>query len=191
MKNLKGIILVTLLVAGIGGMALYYVSDRSADGLRKQIIAMDGMHMDLSLEKARAIYGGVDSAYESTPARKLVLFVDSTSCSGCFLSHLLSYYEINDSLVAHGGEMVVLLHPKKSVQQEIESKAVQERYPFWCIVDRAGEFIRKNPDIPDNQLLHTFLLDENDNLVLVGDPARNSRIKELFCREINNEDVSK
>jgi len=51
-------------------------------------------------------------------------------------------------------------------------------------VDANGEFIKNNPGIPDNQLLHAFTLDENNKIILVGDHTRNERIKELFYREV-------
>ena len=60
----------------------------------------------------------------------------------------------------------------------------QERFPFWCIFDVDGEFISHNPNIPDNKLLHTFMLDENNNVILIGDPTINSRIEELFHSEL-------
>lgn len=43
-----------------------------------------------------------------------------------------------------------------------------------------GVFARENPHLPREAMYHTFLLDEENRVVLVGDPSRNERIKELF-----------
>lgn len=183
-RNLKSIGIIGVLSLCIIGFGVHYFANRSERELEKQILAMDGLSVNLAFDKAEAFYGGFDSVYSSCLVKKLVLFVDSTSCSGCFLSHLVSYYEINDSLAAHNGESLVVLHPRKDRLDEIDRRLGLERFPFWCIVDREGEFVRHNPNIPDNHILHTFALDETDKVILVGDPTRNSRIKELFYEEV-------
>jgi len=152
--------------------------------LEKQIIAMDGMGINLEFAKANTLYNGVDSTYHSADVKKLILYVDSTSCSGCFLSHLVSYYETNDSLAAHNGQLLIVMHPQKERLEEVKTRLRRERFPFWCIVDANGEFIKSNPGIPDNQLLHAFSLDENNKIILVGDPTRNEKIMDLFYEEV-------
>ena len=39
-----------------------------------------------------------------------------------------------------------------------------------------------NPHLPKNKALHTFLLDENNNVILVGDPLHNKKIEEMFYK---------
>ena len=168
----------------MAGYGIYSFSNRSKRTLEKQLVAMDGMRINLDFENAITVYDGIDSTYFPSNTRKLVLYVDSTSCSGCFLSNLVGYHDINDSLVAHGGELLVLLHPQRGRMEEIKTRMRHERYPFWCIVDVSGEFIAKNPELPENKLLHTFSLDEQSNVILVGDPTRNEKINELFYREV-------
>ncbi len=183
-KNITKLSIIAVLTLCAIGVGVHYFSNRSRRAMEKQILAMDGMGINLSLTHADAIYDGTDSVYSPSDGMKLIVFVDSLSCSGCFLSHLESYYEINDSLRTHNGEMIIVLHPQKGKLEEIKSRLNHERFPFWCIVDKNGEFLRQNPEIPDNQLLHTFMVDKNNKIILVGDPTRNDRIKELFYREV-------
>lgn len=183
-RNIAIVGTIIILTLSLGGLCVDYFANRSKKELERQVIAMDGMSVNLSFDNAEAVYNGIDSVYVPTGVKKLVLFVDSSSCSGCFLSRLISYYGINDSLVAHGGEMLVLLHPRKDKLKEVRKRLKLERFPFWCIVDKEGEFVRHNPDIPDNWILHTFILDENNNVMLVGDPTTNVRINELLCKKI-------
>ena len=53
---------------------------------------------------------------------------------------------------------------------------------FDCpiLLDTLGEFEKLNPHLPKNRALHTFLLDENNNVILVGNPLRNKKIEEMF-----------
>ena len=82
--------------------------------------------------------------------------------------------------------MVVVLHPKDGRDAEIRHKVRIEKYPFWCIIDKEGEFIGNNPDLPDNKLLHSFTLDEDDRIMLVGDPSSNTKIKQLLMTQLKN-----
>lgn len=51
-------------------------------------------------------------------------------------------------------------------------------YPV--LLDTLGEFEKLNPHLPKNKALHTFLLDENNNVILVGNPLHNKKIEEMF-----------
>ena len=46
----------------------------------------------------------------------------------------------------------------------------------------------KNQHIPNDVLFRTFLLDENMNVVLVGDPIRNKEINEIFWDILNGKE---
>ena len=60
------------------------------------------------------------------------------------------------------------------------NKNVKFNYPI--LLDTLGEFEKLNPHLPKNHLLHTFLLDENNRVVLVGNPLRNKKIEEMFYK---------
>ena len=56
------------------------------------------------------------------------------------------------------------------------------RFYHPIYVDTSGIFIRENPHLPHNPLFHTFLLDEDNRVVLVGNPLENEKIEELFWK---------
>lgn len=170
----------------VTAIATLAISISCGESLEKQVARMQGMHITMDFNNAYARYDGIDSVYTSDAGAKLVVFVDSLSCSSCFLNHLHSYSEVNDTLRNHGGNLVVILNPQILRLEEVRSKFSTERYPFWCILDSKGEFIRNNPNLPGNKLLHTFTLDKDDNVVLVGDPSNNPKIMELLKRQLNH-----
>ena len=51
--------------------------------------------------------------------------------------------------------------------------------------DTLSIFRRHNPQIPNNKLFHTFLLDESDRVLLVGSPLRNERVDKLLRKIVN------
>lgn len=181
------VLAICALVLAVAAGATYWIKTSADRKLKRELMSMMEMKVDLNFKEATAICNGIDSTYANVPSIRLVTFVDSTSCSGCFIGHLSDYFEVNDSLQAHGGSMLVILHPKPSRVDETILRLRQEDFPFWCIVDTEGEFIRNNPDLPDNSLMHTFVIDNNDKVKLVGDPTRNPRIKSLMLRLLNED----
>lgn len=186
-KNIKAIGIIGIIVLCSVGFVAYNLSNAPKKALEKQVMAMTGLKVDLSFEQAKAYFNGKDSVYTSLPKKKLVVFVDSTSCSSCFISHLTEYFEINDTLQVSHAELVIILHPQQARIEEVSTRLQQEKFPFRCIVDSGGEFIRKNQNIPSNQLLHSFLLDVEDKIALIGNPTRNQRIKELLYKRLQND----
>ena len=62
------------------------------------------------------------------------------------------------------------------------------KFSTQVYLDSVNIFEHQNQHIPSDVLFHTFLLDENMNVVLVGDPIRNKEINKIFwdilkCKE--------
>lgn len=173
------VVICTMCTIGI----IVWLTTYSDDTLKQQILEMQGKTINLNLKNTDVYYNGKDTLYNHTDAKRLVVYIDSLSCSTCFLNNMMTYYDINDSLVNKGGHLIVILNPKHAKIEEIEEKVVMDKYPFYCIIDGSNEFLSTN-NIPDNNLLHTFMLDKNDKIILVGDPTRNSKLKELFFKQL-------
>ena len=52
-------------------------------------------------------------------------------------------------------------------------------------VDDRQYFITNNPTIPEDAMFHTFLLDRENRIVLVGNPVHNEKLWELYKNTIN------
>lgn len=112
MKKLALLLIAMFIIGAVG----FLVFRNSSNSIENQIMAMQGRHVNLNFKDAGMKYNGVDSAFVSLEEPKMVVFVDSLSCSGCFLNHLAGYYEINDSLRNRDASMLVILHP---IQEKI------------------------------------------------------------------------
>lgn len=185
-QNIKKLSVIVILIVAITSIAYYWISNAPKRALEKQIIAMQGMPVNLDFKHATSIIEGRDSTYFPLSSKKLILYVDSTSCSSCFIGKLINYFEVNDSLKSKSSQLVVILQPKENQHEEVIKRLHNERYPFWCIVDTEGEFIKNNPGIPDNQLLHSFTIDGDNKIVLIGDPTRNEKIRNLLLKVIED-----
>ena len=67
------------------------------------------------------------------------------------------------------------------VQQTIADYRLQ----FPVLLDTAGIFERSNPQLPENPVFHTFLLDRDNRVVLVGSPLGNPKMWELYKSTID------
>lgn len=160
-----------------------WLTTHSDDTLKQQILQMQDKTINLNLKNAYVYYNGKNTLYKNIDVKKLVVYIDSLSCSTCFLNNMMTYYDINDSLINNGGHLIVILNPKREKVNEIRERVIMDKYPFYCIIDGNNEFLTNN-DIPNNNLLHTFMLDKNGKIIIVGDPTRNSKIKELFIKQL-------
>jgi hypothetical protein len=55
---------------------------------------------------------------------------------------------------------------------------VQLDYPIF--IDEEYLFISKNANIPNNHIMHVFLLDDKNKVILVGNILNNEHVRELF-----------
>ena len=61
-------------------------------------------------------------------------------------------------------------------------KSMMLSYPIY--MDTTGVFRRTNPQLPSNPMFHTFLLDENNEVLAVGNPLENEKIDRMFWRTV-------
>ena len=113
----------------------------------------------------------------------LVIYSDETVCSSCAVKGMYVWNELIDSTKNRYGDSLpfyFIFTPEKEqiVDLKIALKRSGFNYPVY--IDTLGVFKRRNKHIPDNKLLHTFLLDGNRNVVLVGYPLYNNAIKQMF-----------
>lgn len=108
---------------------------------------------------------------------KLVIFFDSTNCSKCALSNLYLWSDLLDSLSKASKTNVpfFIFSPSRKDLKSTIYFARHSQLNHYIYIDTCSIFIRKNPHIPNNNLMHTFLLNDRDSVVLVGNPIQNKK----------------
>jgi hypothetical protein len=135
-------------------------------------------------EEIRQVLFGRDTVMVDTggsPAR-LVIYTDSLSCSSCRLKYM---YEYNDILGLHeevGNDFmpIFVFSPRVGQSSEIRNTLLLYRFDYPILLDDGGLFPVANPHIPADNRFHTFLIDKNGKVVLVGDPVNNPALWELY-----------
>lgn len=132
----------------------------------------------------KTTYSCADSAY------RLIIYVDSTSCSPCFVSHMLDYMGTVVELDSAGVSTLFLFEPKQERQEELATSLEQMAYPLQSIVISNGNFSSVNPQLPPSTMLHCFLLNEKNEVVVVGNPVINEKVKKLMLNTMKDQKKS-
>lgn len=117
---------------------------------------------------------------------RLVHYADSASCSSCLLQKLvkveilfrmerLSDYEFCNVFIAT---------PKGKAKKKLKKEYEEGQIPRTVFVDTANVFIQTNPNIPSETMYHTFLLDENDSIIFVGNPLAGQKIEDMIVATV-------
>lgn len=158
--------------------------DYSKDKMRKSIVKMRSHPISLSLEKMECLSNDslIDNAPWTYAKFKLVHYVDSVQCTSCYLQKIKKQH--NDLLLIekefnNNFYNIFIVDPRSNKSSLIKLREEYENNetPSTIFIDTAHVFIDINTNIPNEIMYHTFLLDKNDNVILVGNPMVNPEIK--------------
>ena len=138
-------------------------------------------------DSLQASFKGLDTMICISDApMKMVVWYDSVGCSSCRIQHIHEWNEIvfYANKIGDVFDPVFIFSPKASDLHgiRIALRTVGFEYPVY--IDNGNFFSKNNPHIPSNKRMHTFLLDENNKVVLVGSPVRNEPLWELYKEQI-------
>ena len=144
-------------------------------------------HIHLPLSEMEKFYNNRLIDNQESTLYKLVHYVDTKSCSICELKAL---YQWDDLLINNNLKKYVRVYciiDMRTQNREDLINALNETYFSQDVyLDTLGVFLKHNDNIPSNQLYHTFFLDKNDNVVLVGNPLNNTYVEELLVKTVDN-----
>ena len=110
---------------------------------------------------------------------KIVTFVDSSNCTACSMK-LARWKEISADLKTKDDvDVEIITIVRNQNPSEVISLLEQQNYLMPVAIDSTGIFMQANK-LPADADLHTFLLDEDNRIVAIGNPSTNPKIKELY-----------
>lgn len=113
---------------------------------------------------------------------KVITYVDSLGCMSCKLQ-LPRWKKWIKELQKEGMDISVLffLSPRDEESLKILLQDYGFIYPVY--IDINDVFNKKNC-LPVNDMFHTFLLDQDNKIVAIGNPIHNLKVKELYMNVI-------
>ena len=130
------------------------------------------------------IYGKDTIDYVTTKTSyTIVSYIDSVGCTSCRLQlfRWREYITEQDSLSLGNVTYKFIFHPKDI--KELSSLLRKDNFDFPVWIDNEDSFNGMN-ELPSEHAFHTFLLDDENRVVVIGDPIQNPKIKELYQRMI-------
>jgi hypothetical protein len=113
---------------------------------------------------------------------KLVHYLDSATCTTCYLQKaaINEFICRIEKMSENEFYNVFIITPGSKAKKRLKSDFLDKRTPQTIFVDSANVFIQMNPNIPSESMYHTFLLDEENKVVLVGNPMLNKQIEDMM-----------
>lgn len=122
--------------------------------------------------------------YDST-YYKIVTYVDSTGCLSCKLQLLewMDFMAEVDSITSKNVSFYFFFHPRN--KKELIITLQREEFTYPVCIDVKDTFNRLN-NFPENDKFRTFLVDNNNKVILVGNPLHHPQIKKLYMEQLVN-----
>lgn len=119
---------------------------------------------------------------------KLILYFAADRCTSCVIGRLHDYEKIVKLKIKGLFSPIIIFSPKEDAWEYktlITDLKVQS-LPYPIYIDRHNKFQQQNPKLPEDTRYHTFLLDKNNRVVLVGNPLASDAMWTLFKSTLDN-----
>jgi len=155
--------------------------------LTREIEEFTGQQINISKDW-HTVWKGKDTLlyrFSEAPV-KLVIWFDSLSCASC---QIVRMYEWNN-IIAYADSfekrfhIIFLFTPNSEDLYETSLMLKRISFGYPVFIDQEKNFVKQNPKLPRNRQLHSFLLDKNNKVVLVGSPLYNPSLWKLYQNTI-------
>lgn len=121
---------------------------------------------------------------------KLIVYTDSSNCSECALKTMYMWEDFVKLEKEYNSRfsLVFIFQTRQNIKpQSLASlfRITELNHPMY--IDSCSIFSKSNSHLPRESMYHIFLLDNKNNVVLVGSPLFNSKIEGLLRKEINKQ----
>ncbi len=114
----------------------------------------------------------------------MVVYVDSTQCTPCFINRLTDWNEFVsfEKNKKYSVDFVFILETSPDMMESTVGNLEKSTFRHPVYIDSKCSFRKENPHIPQGIMYHTFLLDKENKVIMVGNPCTSKEIKELFLK---------
>lgn len=125
--------------------------------------------------------------WESEKGMKLISFTDSSLCSVCNIKKMYLWNKILDLETQYEGfNVFLILGVKQGMTSYISTQLYQSGITHPIYIDESQSLLTQNPQIPEESMYHTFLLDEDNNVLLVGNPTAGENMEKIMLEVLDS-----
>lgn len=161
---------------------LLSVCSCNESGIKEKMSQILGQHIIIPYDKLEkrdcSLFG---ETYNNEKRFTLVLYTDGNQCVPCEIVSFSSLEKMNrnDSLWQELRK-VYIFDVKPDNATSLYMKLCKFRIEQDVFFDTCGVFRKSNPFIPDSKLYHSFILDNNGTVKLIGNPFKNEKLRHLL-----------
>lgn len=112
---------------------------------------------------------------------KVISYINEGDCMGCELSILLHWKRIIPEFNKYNTSVVFIISTSNINKTNSALRQLSIDYPIFYDVEKS--FFKMNDIIIDKRL-NTFLISENNEILIIGNPVHNKKIESLYFDEI-------
>ncbi len=117
-----------------------------------------------------------------------IYYIDTVGCSSCELSKMSAIEQLHYNQYKSDVEFIYVVSTPAEYVDEMNSVMNGYRLKNTVYLDTCNAFLTANAHIPvDNQLFHTFVINRDGKVLMVGNPFQNGRMEALFKKVIAKE----
>jgi hypothetical protein len=117
---------------------------------------------------------------------KILLYIDSAGCSSCRLKLFLWKQLITEADSLFEGKLSFLLFFQPKNEKEMNFLFQRDKFDYLVFIDR-NKTINQLNHFPEKPEYQCFLLDKNNKVLMIGNPALNPKIWELYKQTISGQ----
>ena len=134
--------------------------------------------------KEYAIHDSIYTKSKITGNYKIVTYFSPLLCTSCNLNRLMEW----DLLKEEFPEIpfvYILSYNSEQDEEDIKSTLHEIQFLQKVFLDKGNHFHEQNSYLNFNPLFHTFMIDQNNKIILVGDPSTNDNVLQLYKRQLS------
>lgn len=110
---------------------------------------------------------------------RIVVYVDSAGCTPCKMKLGVWGKIMADYNTIPGKDVNFLMIVGPGAETDAAETIARDAFDLPVSFDTEGRFIENNA-LPEDETYHTLLIDSEDKVVAVGNPATNPKVRKLF-----------
>lgn len=121
-----------------------------------------------------------------TPDFRIINFIDSSGCTSCKLKLPVWDKLIKELKAINDVDVEVMTIVDTRNSRDLQYILQRDNFAYPVAIDQAGLFNKEN-DLPQEAMFNTFLIDKDNNVVAIGNPVINPKIRDLYKKIIIND----
>ena len=171
-----------------GILGLFSCKDKQREVVMSMFREWEGKELYFPSHSVFTIQGRDTVDYYLQAKKKIVVYVDSTGCTSCKLQlpEWKKIIQTMDSLCPSELQFLFYFTPKE--KQDIQRLLLENRFDFPICIDK-WDSINIINKFPKNANFHTFLCNEKNEVMAIGNPVHNLKVRELYLKIIQGREV--